>query len=308
MRIRSVFWGTPNFTLPVARTLKDKTNLTGVVTKPNSPIEHWAQRNRIDTLRFAEEKDSIPPADLFVVAAYGKILPPSTIELPTYNTLNLHPSLLPKLRGPSPVKTAILQGDDVTGISIIRMTPKMDAGPIVAQAQIPLQDQDTAPEVLRRLFLLGSKLLEKIMPLWIQYQEDPAFSGTEDIVLDGLPSTGRTYFPPKKQDESRVSLAPKINKEDGKINWRENTEKIWRKFRAFKNWPHVWTTIGKLAEVMDFDCVKLDSQIAKKKVEIIDAHLSQSGDLEVLKVKVEGKSTVSWQDFVNGYLQEAKSD
>lgn len=154
-------------------------------------------------------------AYLFVVAAYGKILPEEILDIPRHGTLNVHPSLLPKYRGSSPIHAALLHGDEETGVSIIELDEKMDHGPIVASSNFKIQNPKiTYPELHNALAELGAELLVKTIPQWI--------AGN----IKGVP-----------QDDSQATFTAILKKEDGRIDWNKEARYIERQVRALYPWP-----------------------------------------------------------------------
>lgn len=164
--------------------------------------------------------DSLKEADLAVVAAYGHILTKNELETPKYGCINVHPSLLPKYRGPSPVPTTILNGDKATGVTIIKMDEKMDHGPIIATKKISLTGQEIFPELINKLFQLGAELLVKIIPDFISGKIKPI-----------------------RQNHAKASFCQLIKKQDGyfDIGNLPSPDKLDRMIRAYYPWPGVWT-------------------------------------------------------------------
>lgn len=166
------------------------------------------------------EKISSLKPDFLIVEDYGLILPEHLLAIPKYAALNIHHSLLPKYRGPSPAPTAILNGDKVSGVSIIKMTEKVDAGPILAQQEYTLKENETTESLLTKLNQLGGELLIKILP---------------DLVEGGIV--------PKEQDNAIASYCNRITKQDGyfEIDNPPSPEILDRMIRAYYPWPTVWT-------------------------------------------------------------------
>ena len=157
-----------------------------------------------------------------VLVSYGKIIPQSIIDLFTPGIVNLHPSLLPKYRGPSPIETAVLNGDGETGISIMQLSAAMDAGPVYLRETVSLQGNETAPELYKSLGARGAELLASCLPQ----------------ILDGT-------LPAVPQDNDSASYCALIAKEDGQINWQQQTaEQIERKVRAYSDWPQCRAVIN----------------------------------------------------------------
>mgnify|MGYP001398994903 CR=1 FL=1 len=201
--------------------------------------------------------------DVGVLASYGRILKKEELEQPPHGILNLHPSLLPKYRGPSPVQTAILNNDQTTGLTIIKMDEKVDHGPIITQFKEEIRPDDTSQSLYQRLFTAGAQVLITILPVYLEGK-----------------------ITPRKQDHSQATYTQKLTREDGKINWQEPPAKIERKIRAFHPWPGTWTEVNIKGE--------------KKRLKILQSHL-EGNRLLLDQVQLEGKKPVSWQQFQEGY-------
>ena len=203
-----------------------------------------------------------------VLASYGKILSVKELTVPKYGILNIHPSLLPKYRGPSPVQTAILNGEKQTGVTIIKMDEEIDHGPIVAQFAENIMTNDTAESLYLRLFSAGVKVLITILPAY----------------LGGKIET-------RKQEHSQATYTQKFVREDGKIDWQKPPDYLERMIRAFYPWPGTWTEI-KLKT--------LNSDFRTKRLKILKAHL-ENRKLILDIVQLEGKKPVSFKQFCEGY-------
>ncbi|MDO8435818.1 MAG: methionyl-tRNA formyltransferase, partial [bacterium] len=166
--------------------------------------------------------------DLIILAAYGQILPKEILDIPKYGSINVHPSLLPRWRGPSPIQSAILANDQKTGVSIIKMTEKVDKGPILGQKEIGLTGKETYLDLHNRLGEMGSNLLIEIIQKWIKDE-----------------------IKPEPQDDSKAVYSKIIKKEDGKIDWEKPAEEIERKIRALNPWPGTYTIQqGKILKIL----------------------------------------------------------
>ncbi len=230
--------GTPELACASLQILLDRSDfdVLGVVTQPDrakgrdlrltpSPVKELAQRNGIVVWQPAKARDAQflgalqeTKPDLIVVTAYGQILPPAILELPRFGCVNVHTSLLPKHRGAAPIQWAILNGDQETGITIMRMDAGLDTGPILAQERISISDQDDAGTLHDRLAELGAKLLAQTIPGYI--------SG--EIPLTPQPVEG-------------VSYARKITKSDGELNWNRPAQDLWNQVRGLVPWPGTFT-------------------------------------------------------------------
>ncbi len=228
--------GTPDFAVPTLAALIAHHDVMAVLTQPDrpagrskqlrqSPIKRMAaaaglpifqpkrirQREAIDALKQWE-------ADFFVVAAFGQILPQTVLDLPKCAALNVHASLLPRWRGAAPIQAAIRAGDAESGITIMMIDAGLDTGPMLAKRSIPIEKTETGQSLHDKLAHLGAELLIETLPK----------------VLSGK-------IKPQVQDESRASYAPRIKKEDGRIEWSGSAAAIERWVRAFKPWPGTFT-------------------------------------------------------------------
>jgi len=239
-RLRIVFFGTPEFAVPSLRALlASGDEVGGVVCQPDRPagrgqrlavppVKEVALQSRVpllqpETLRAPEFRDALRACapDLIVVAAYGKILPKNILDLPPHGCINVHASLLPKYRGAAPVQWAILRGETVTGVTIMQMAERMDAGDILLQRETPIEEHETCGELQARLADLGARALTEVLA--------QLHAGT--VIR-------------RVQDESRVTLAPMIKKADGRIDWTQPAAALARMVRAFNPWPSAFTTVG----------------------------------------------------------------
>lgn len=275
------FFGTSDISVTILEELK-KANLAPslIITMPDkpkgrklvltpSPVKVWAITNKIDFIQPEKLNEDFLDIlrernfDLFVVASYGKILKQELLDIPKYGTLNVHPSLLPKLRGASPIISAILEDERNTGVTIMLLDAGMDSGPILAQKEItPKNWPPKASELEELLAKKGGELLCEIIPKWIKKQ----------IKI-------------KEQDHSKASFTKKISKEDGLIDLDDNAYKNLLKIRAFEKWPGTYFFVN-----------KHDKQI---RVKITDADI-EDGKLIIKKVIPEGKKEMLYKDFLLG--------
>src|ERR1035437_5673038 len=210
-------------------TTPDKPKGRKLVLSPN-PVKTWAIENKIpffETYQSAVEDARVKSSAVFVIAAYGKILPQSVIDLPTHKTLNIHPSLLPKYRGASPLQSAMLDDEKNTGVSIMRIDAQMDHGPIVAQKQIVVTEWPVYEEFEEMMACEGGRLLAEILPQWV------AGSISE-----------------KEQDHSAATYTKKIKKEDGEVHLDPSApsaeqHSLFRKIQAYHAWPTVYYFVEK---------------------------------------------------------------
>ena len=230
--------GTPDFAVPTLQYLSDSgVRIAGVYTQPDrpsgrgkrtakSPVKLLAEKLVLpvfqpDTL-FTEEARSELEAlrpDIIVVAAYGLILPGWTLSLPTHGALNVHPSLLPRHRGPAPVANAILEGDVETGVTIMLVEPEVDSGPILRTVKMPIGPSETTGQLTERLSNIGGDLLVETLRDW-----------TAGLIK------------PKPQDHALATFSRKATKADGEVDWTLPATEIDRRIRAYHPWPGSFTT------------------------------------------------------------------
>ena len=270
-----VFFGTPDYVLPVLKTLYKYHDIVAVVTRPPrptgrkqilvfSPVDNWAHKHKIPVIFDFNE---IPRADLGIVAAYGRIIPGFVICNFKFGILNVHPSLLPKYRGASPIQTAIAEEETQTGATIIKMDDKVDHGPIIAQFKDELTPEDTLETVRKRLFERSAQVL-----------------------IDLIPNYLKGKIKPKEQNHKEATYTKILKKEDGFVNLiKDDPLEIERKLRAYAPWPGIWT--------------RLKNQ---KRLKILKAHLKNS-ELVIDEVQLEGKDPVSWKQFREAYPTSAFS-
>ncbi|MDP6387815.1 MAG: methionyl-tRNA formyltransferase [Candidatus Pacebacteria bacterium] len=281
------FFGTSRSSTVVLEKLK-KAGLTPnlVVTSPDKPkgrnlivtsppVGIWAEKNIVNFVQPEEFDKSFldflreENFDLFVTASYGKILPKEILDIPKYGMLNVHPSLLPKLRGASPIISAILGDEKKTGVTIMLVDEKVDHGSILAQASIELESWSAsaswppkASELEEILFTEGGKLLAEVIPKWI---------------------AGK--IKPEVQDESQATFTKKIKKEDGLIELDGDPYQNLLKIRAFDEWPGVYFLVNRNGK--------------KIRVKITDAEI-EDNKLKIKKVIPEGKKEMDYEDYLRG--------
>ncbi len=266
--LKVVFFGTPDFAMPVLETL----------VKNSYNVSHFQSKSLKDEQTFENFKLLSP--DLCVVAAYGKIIPKRYLDIPKYGFLNVHPSLLPKYRGPSPVQTAILNGDPVveisdaygknkpkshygagteTGVTIMLMDEQVDHGPILAQKTYNLGPTTYNLQASKELFELGAELLIETLPKYINGE-----------------------IRPEPQNHSQATFTKMFTREDGRINWSNSPEKIYNRIRALNPEPGTWTMWkGKIINI--------------RKAEPAD------GKINIQIIQMEGKKEMPFKEFLNGY-------
>lgn len=310
---RIVFLGTSLFAVPILKKLLDNDfNVVGIVTKKNRPGGRGLHIKINPVAKFAAEKTAkkaikiIQPdnlagpsaqkeikglePDLIVVAAYGMMVPAEILEIPPHGCLNIHPSLLPKYRGASPIQASIANRDTETGISIIRMSQKMDAGDIVAQIKIATAEKTTYPELEALLSQASASLLIKVIPDYL---------------------AGKII--PSKQNEKLATFTSLIKKEDGRINWNMPSTSIEAIIRALNPQPGTYffwprKTGGSLRIAITKASAIATEKDALPGLVFVDKDTSSlpcvatnKGALVIEELKPEGKKTMSGLDFINGY-------
>ena len=304
--MRVVFMGTPEFAVPsLEHLILNQYQVEAVYTQPDraagrgrfmvsSPVKRAAMEWGLPVLQPANLKDTEAVAqlagfkpDVIVVAAFGQKLPQSVLDIPAHQCINIHPSLLPRHRGASPVAAAILAGDEFTGVSIMLMGAGLDTGPVLAQAQVPISEHDSTGSLTAKLSLIAAQLLLEVLPRWV---------GGE--------------ITPRSQDEAGVTYSGEFSKNDGEIDWQLPAVDIWRRVRAFQPWPGCYTTLqGKQLKIIealplpDEGTSRIGQAVALDRGEAAFGVDTGKGILGVLKVQLEGKRAMSAEEFLRGQRQ-----
>jgi methionyl-tRNA formyltransferase len=295
--MRIVFMGSAELACPCLKALTDleRHAVIGVVTQPDrpkgrdlrpasSPVKILAQKLGVQVLQPLKIGEASAMAalremrpDLIVVVAYGQILPKAVLDLPPQGCVNVHTSLLPRWRGAAPIQHAILNGDATTGVTTMYMDERMDTGDIIFQRAEPIRPDDTSASLHERLAALGAKLLVE----------------TVEAIADG-------QAPRTPQDNSRATYAPKLRKEDGRIDWKQPAVAIERQLRAFDPWPGAFTFWG-------------DTMLKLWRAEVTDGRgapgevlsdftvATGNGALRVLEAQSAGGKRMSAEDFLRGH-------
>jgi methionyl-tRNA formyltransferase len=299
-RFRVVFFGTPEFAVPTLRALLDGPDVVaGVVCQPDRPAgrgqrlhpppvkELAAERGVVvyqpEKLRSGEAERWLRgrAADVAVVAAYGRILPAALLGVPRLGCINVHASLLPKYRGAAPIQRAILAGESTTGVTIMVMNERMDEGDILLQEAVPIGAEETYGELQDRLAALGAGALMKTLALLHEGRVEP-----------------------RAQDHAAATLAPMVDKAEGRIDWSAPALEIARRVRAFHPWPSAFTTIdGRLVKI---HCARAADETAAAPPgtliglgETIDV-ATGAGVLHVLELQLEGRKRLTAAEFARG--------
>ena len=298
-----IFFGTPEFAVPSFEALVENASVVAVVTQSDkpvgrskelvpSPIKIAAQDHGIPVLQpeklkgdnsVTDQLVSLHP-DLFVVVAYGKIIPQDILDIAP--AINVHPSLLPELRGPSPIQTAILQGKTETGISIMLLDALMDHGPVIAQERTHIGSDETCAELENRLAYESAELLLETL--------DGYLSG--DLV-------------PAEQDHAKATLCSIINKEDGVIDWSRSALHIHNQIRALNPWPGTSTSWkNKKLKITKSKVLNTSASTAASDIGTIFiaetkelAVHCKTGSLIIESLQLEGKKELDAKEFIKGY-------
>ncbi len=297
--IRIIFMGTPDFAVPIFRALATNYHVVAVVTKKDqkvgrkqiltaSPIKKVSAEYNIPVLQpdnINEEYQQILDykPDLIITCAYGKFIPLEVLNYPKYKCINVHASLLPKLRGGAPIHHAIMDGYDETGVTIMYMAPKMDAGDIISQVSTKISKKDTLQTLHDRLSLLG-----------------------KDLLLKTLPNIISGNINPIKQDEKEVTYGYNITKEDEKIDFSKSNVEIDNKVRALNPTPAAYTTLkGKRMKVY---ATRLgDRYYAQTENGTITGFTNDgicvaadTTEIILTEIAIEGKKRCLVKDYLNG--------
>ena len=239
------------------------------------------------TLRSSDVKKHLAELkpDLIVVVAYGKYLPSEVLNIPTYGCINVHASLLPKYRGAAPINWAIVNGDESTGVTTMMINEEMDAGDILLQKETKIDPEESAPQLIERLAVMGATLL-----------------------LETIIEIEKGTAKPKPQDKKQVSFAPLIKKEDGLINWQRSSKEIYNFVRGMQPWPCAHTHWNdKMLKI--FKARAADEDHQKPAGTIIKAHpdiavATGQGTIYPLEVQIEGKKRMPIDSFLRGHKIE----
>jgi methionyl-tRNA formyltransferase len=326
---RIVFMGTPDFAVPPLQALLTHHQVVGVVTQPDrpagrgkqvqmSPVKQVALAAGVpvfqpEKLRRAEAIDELRrwTADVYIVAAFGQILPQAVLDIPPRGCLNIHASLLPRWRGAAPIQAAIRAGDAESGVTIMQMDAGLDTGAMLAKRALPLAPDETGQSLHDKLCVIGAELLIETLP----------------AILSGA-------LQPLPQDDALATLAGRIDKDEGRIDWMQPALHIERTVRAFTPWPGTFTMWeGKLLKILSVLGSEFDvrggiryqpsgvsfqpepgTQNPEPKTEnssLVPGTVTRDADriaivtgdglLYPARVQLEGKSAVAIDDFVRGY-------
>ncbi|MBV9689036.1 MAG: methionyl-tRNA formyltransferase [Ktedonobacteraceae bacterium] len=316
--LRIIYMGTPQFAVPALEGLVKRAapgellpegyEIVTVITRPDkptgrgqdivySPVKRTALAHAIPVWQpgsFKKQENSNAlaayHADLFIVAAFGQILPQTVLNQPRYGTLNIHASLLPKYRGADPIAEAILQGDSETGVTIMLLDAGVDTGPLLHKRSIALADDETAASLTLKLAELGAQALLEVLPRWI--------AGA---------------ISPEPQDSQQATHTRMLCKEDGEIRWNKPAMVLARQVRAYTPWPSAYTYWrGKLLKIIAAHAALVEPAVVLPAGTVsvreeaghqVLAIVTGASLLIVTQVQLEGKKAMSAEEFLRGYSQ-----
>ncbi|HNX45398.1 MAG TPA: methionyl-tRNA formyltransferase [Anaerolineaceae bacterium] len=295
---RVIFMGSPDFATPTLEELARSCEVVLVVTQPDRPAGRGrqAQPCAVKSLADSLSLPTFQPTslrklhvvaglaayqpDLIVVAAFGQILPQAVLDIPAKGCLNVHASLLPRWRGAAPIQAAILAGDDRTGVTIMQMEAGLDTGPILLQREVPLRPGTTASELSQQLAFLGAKALMEVLPSY----------------LGGM-------LAPMAQNDSHSTYAPRLNKEDGLLDFSEPAQVLVRKVNAYHPWPGTFFLHnGRKLKVIEAHVHDTFSSERGERYVVngLPAMGTSEGLLVLDRVQMEGKKILPGKDFLRG--------
>lgn len=297
--MRIVFFGTPKFASTILESLiKNNHKVVLVVSQPDkkigrrqelkyTPVKEIALKNKILVFQpikirnnFQEIIDTKP--DLIITVAYGQILPYELLKTPTMKSINIHASLLPKYRGGAPIHWAVINGDIKTGITIIEMIEKMDAGDIIAKKEIDILENETTEIIHKKLMKVGIELIE--------------------VVIKQFKNNKVNY---EKQNEDDVIFAPNISREDEKVLWNKISKKIHNKVRGLYSVPIANGIINnKVYKIHETRLTNFNFEGNIGEIKIIDNSFfikTRDGAIEITKLQAAGKKVQTAKEFINGY-------
>ena len=307
--MRVIFMGTPEFAVtPLEHLIHNQYQVVAVYTQPDktagrgrslvsSPVKGVALDWKLPVVQPVSFKGAGVVAqlagrhpDVVVVAAFGQILPPAVLDIPTYGCINIHPSLLPGFRGASPVAAAILAGSEFTGVSLMLMDRGLDTGPVLARAQIAIAARDTTGSLTDKLSLIAAQLLLEVLPGWL-----------------------RGEVTPRPQDDAKASYSSVFSKKDGEIDWHLPAADIWRRVRAFQPWPGCYTRWqGRQLKIIKAvplpgpshsGRIEAGRIVAVNKEGAVFGVGTGDGILGISRVQLEGKRVMSATEFLRGQRQ-----
>ena len=302
MKVRTIFMGTPQFAVTILESLlQSSCQVLAVYTRPDKPagrgrsvvfppVKKLALERQIpviqpETFKSSEETEKLASfkPELIIVAAFGAILPLKVLSLPKFACLNIHASLLPRHRGPSPIANTILCGDEFTGVTIMLMEAGLDTGLILAQEKVEISSLDTTGSLSSKLADVGAKLLLETLPKWLASE-----------------------LRPQAQDDSQATHSKLITSKDAEIDWSLSSVELWRKVRAYNPWPICYTWCRE-KRLRIHNAIPFSNVVEGEIGEVIALAeppgvgvVTGDGILGLCQVQLEGKREMSVNDFVRG--------
>ena len=297
-KTKIIYMGTPDFSVGPLKKLVKEYEVIAVVTQPDkevgrkreikfSPVKEFALENNIMVLQPQkirteyEEILSLNP-DIIITCAYGQIIPKEILDYPKYGCINIHASLLPKLRGGAPIHKAIIDGYDTTGVTIMYMDEKMDSGDIIYQEELKIEEDYSAGTLFAKLSVFGSNMIIKVLP--------SILNNTNDRI---------------KQNENEVTYAYNITSEEEKINFSKSTKEVYNQIRGLNPWPVGYATLDN-KKIKIYSSKKGNSNENGIPGEIINIYNDSlgvktiDGEILITELQLEGKKKIFVKDFLNG--------
>lgn len=297
--MKIIFMGTPQFAVPILEEIAKHHEVVLVVTQPDqyhfrkkeiifSPVKQWAIANNYPVFQPVKIRTDYQPiidleADLIVTAAYGQIVGEKVLNHPRYKAINIHGSLLPKYRGGAPIQRALINGDEKTGITIMYMAKKMDAGDILAKEELPILDSDNQDTLFVKLSLLAVTMIPKVL------------KDLESGTLQGVP-----------QNETEVTFAYNLTKEDEKIDFTQSARQVFNQIRGLSSNPGSYF-------IIDNQLIKVYNSIVSSRhhqgdsgvilaidKQSFDISCGENTSISILEIQLPSKNRMSARDFING--------
>jgi methionyl-tRNA formyltransferase len=306
-KMKIVFMGTPDFAVPVMEAvLEAGHDIALVVTQPDRPkgrkktltpppVKTAAERLDLPVFQPEKIKEDYQPVleaapDLIVTAAFGQLLPKKVLDIPELGAVNVHASLLPKYRGGAPIHYAVMNGEKETGITIMYMAEKLDAGDMLLKRSIPINPDDTTGTMHDKLSLLGAEMIKEILPMLVKGEVEP-----------------------EPQNSSEATFAPNITKEKEFINWEAPAEEVSSQIRGLNPWPAAYTTFfGKRLKVWEAEPVEgsvndLPGTVTAVTDKAVHVACGSGTVLALKKVQPSGKKPMDIATFYNGQGRDVKA-
>ncbi|MFI3330078.1 MAG: methionyl-tRNA formyltransferase [bacterium] len=295
--MKIIFMGTPEFSAPILQSLIDKYEVVLVITQPDkvvgrkkeivfSPVKETALKNNIEVFQPVNIKEDVDyvnsfNADLLVTAAYGQIIPTAILHHPNHKSINVHASLLPKLRGGAPIHKSIIEGHEKTGVTIMYMEKKMDSGDILAQAELPILDTDNTTILFEKLSVIGN-----------------------DLLLETIPKLIDNKITPIKQNDEEVTFAYNIKHEEQFINWNKTSREIFNLVRGLTLNPGALTNYNNnLIKIKEVKIAEDNSNANPGTIIDLNKKIlikTTDGAIEIKELQLSGKKMMDSKSFLNG--------